>query len=244
MAIETPYEIRLEAFEGPIELLLHLIKKNEIDIYDIPIALITEQYLDTVNLMESLNLSVAGEFLVMAATLIHIKSKLLLPAPEIDDLDEDDPRIDLVARLLEYQRFKAASEDFEERESIWRDIFSRGDTEAPELLPEEIPISDLNVYDLIGALNDLLARRPDPAVLQVTTETLTVKEKMQLILETLETSESLLFEELFSEGFSRHAIIVTFLALLEVVRLGLIRVLQADLCGSLRLVKTDNFGRS
>ncbi len=244
MALETPYEVKLEAFEGPIDLLLHLIKKNEIDIYDIPIALITEQYLDTVNLMQSLNLSVAGEFLVMAATLIHIKSKLLLPTPETDDQEEDDPRIDLVARLLEYQRFKAASEAFEVRESIWRDIFPRGDTEAPELLPEEIPISDLNVYDLIGALSDLLARRPDPIVMQVTTETLTVKEKMQLILESLEITESLLFEELFSKVFSRHTIIVTFLALLEVVRLGLIRVIQADLCGSLRLVKTENFGRS
>ncbi len=244
MIVDASYEIKLERFEGPLELLLHLIKKNEIDIYDIPIALITEQYLQTLDLMQSLNLSVAGEFLVMAATLIHIKSKMLLPVPESGEEIDDDPRVDLVARLLEYQRFKEASEDLEAREAIWRDIFPRGETPGPELLPEEIPISDLNLYDLMAALNDLLARSPDPVVMQVTAETLTVKEKMQLILDEMESVESLLFESLFSASFSRHAIIVTFLALLEVTRLGLIRIIQPDLFGSLRLIKTKNFGRS
>lgn len=244
MAIEDTYEVKLNAFEGPLELLLHLIKKNEINIYDIPIALITEQYLKTIDFMQSLNLSVAGEFLVMAATLIHIKSKMLLPVSETEDLEEDDPRAGLVTRLLEYQQFKAASEQLEERESLWRDIYPRGQTEMPELLPEEIPISDLNLYDLIGALNALLAQRPDPFVMQLTTETLTVKEKMQHILDQMESVESLLFEALFDKVSTRHAIIVTFLALLEVIRLGLIRALQADLFGPLRLIKTKNFGRS
>ncbi|MFQ5587710.1 MAG: segregation and condensation protein A [Nitrospiria bacterium] len=244
MAVETTYEVKLGTFEGPLELLLHLIKKNEINIYDIPIALITEQYLQTVDLMQSLNLSVAGEFLVMAATLIHIKSKMLLPVPEAGEEIEEDPRADLVTRLLEYQRFKEVSEQLEARESLWRDIFPRGETAAPELLPEEIPIADLNLYDLMAALNDLLARRPDPLVLQVTTETLTVKEKMQLILNEMEAVESLLFESLFPASFTRHAVIVTFLALLEVVRLGLIRVVQPDVFGPLRLIKTGNFGRS
>jgi len=244
MAVETAYEVKLETFEGPLELLLHLIKKNEIDIYDIPIALITEQYLETIDLMQSLSLAVAGEFLVMAATLIHIKSKMLLPIPETDDPEEEDPRTDLVARLLEYQRFKAASERFEARESLWRDIFPRGETQAPDLLPEEIPISDLNLYDLIGALNALLANRSDPIVMELTTGTLTVKDKIQHILEEMESVETLLFESLFDKAFSRHAVIVTFLALLEVIRLGLIRALQQDLFGPLRLVKTENFARS
>ena len=244
MPLEMTYEVKLEAFEGPLELLLHLIKKNEIDIYDIPIALITEQYLEMIDLMQSLNLAVAGEFLVMAATLIHIKSKMLLPVPEADDSEQEDPRMDLVTRLLEYQRFKAASEQFEERESLWRDIYPRGETKGPELRPEEVPISDLNLYDLIGALNALLANRSDPIVMELTTEVLTVKEKIQHILDEMASVESLLFESLFAKVFNRHAVIVTFLALLEVIRLGLVRVLQQDLFGPLRLIKTENFARS
>ncbi len=244
MYVEIPYEVKLETFEGPLELLLHLIKKNEIDIYDIPISLITEQYLQTLDLMQSLNLSIAGEFLVMAATLIHIKSKMLLPVPETVDEEDEDPRTDLVERLLEYQRFKDVSEVMEEREALWRDIFPRGETPTPELLPEEVPIADLNLYDLMSALNDLLKTRPDPVVMQVTTETLTVKEKMQFILEEMEAADSMLFEALFMTSVTRHAIIVTFLALLEVTRLGLVRVVQPDLFGPLRLIKTENFGRS
>ncbi|MFQ5598145.1 MAG: segregation and condensation protein A [Nitrospiria bacterium] len=243
MDTETLYEVKLKEFEGPLELLLHLIKKNEINIYDIPIALVTEQYLDTLNLMESLNLGLAGEFLVMAATLIHIKSKMLLPTPMVDD-EENDPRSALVSRLLEYQQFKEAAEDLEERERLWRDIYGRGPVSSPELLPEEVSIADLGLYDLLDALNDLLKRRPDPTVLQMTTEVLTVKEKMQHIVNRIEPVESLLFEELFSDIHTRHAIVVTFLALLEVIRLGLIRVMQAQICGPLRLSKTENFGRS
>ncbi len=243
MATETSYEIKLEEFEGPLELLLHLIKKNEINVYDIPIALITEQYLHTLGLMQSLNLAIAGEFLVMAATLILIKSKLLLPVPDLDD-EEDDPRSDLVSRLLEYQQFKDAAEALEERETLWRNIYGRGPVPGPELEPEEIPIADLGLYDLLDALNRLLERRPDPIVMQMTTEVLTVKEKMQLILEQIDPVDSLLFEELFAEIYTRHAIVVTFLALLEVIRLGLIRVMQGESCGPLRLIKTENIGRS
>jgi len=243
MDTEISYDIKLEEFEGPLELLLHLIKKNEINVYDIPIALITEQYLHTLSLMQSLNLAIAGEFLVMAATLILIKSKMLLPSPDLDD-DEEDPRRDLVSRLLEYQQIKEAAEQFEEREALWRDIFGRGPVAGPVLEPEEIPIADLGLYDLLDALNRLLERRPDPMVMQMTAEVLTVKEKMQMILEQIDPVESLLFEELFKEIYTRHAIVVTFLALLEVIRLGLIRVMQGETCGPLRLIKTENLGRS
>lgn len=244
--IETPYEIKLEEFEGPLELLLHLIKKNEINIYDIPIAPITEQYLDALNLMESLDLAIAGEFLVMAATLIHIKSKMLLPTSSLEEEEEeeDDPRSDLVSRLLEYQQYKEAAEQFQDREALWRDIYGRGPVSAPELSPEEIPIADLGLYDLLDALNDLLEQRPNSTVMEITTEMLTVKEKMQLILDQIDPVETILFEELFTEIYSRHAIVVTFLALLEVIRLGLIRVLQGEVCGPLRLIKTENIERS
>lgn len=244
MDTETSYEIKLEEFEGPLELLLHFIKKNEINIYDIPIALITEQYLEALNLMQSLNLAVAGEFLVMAATLIHIKSKMLLPSPSLDEEEEEDPRSDLVSRLLEYQQYKEAAEQFQDREALWRDIYGRGPVSTPELSPDEIPIADLGLYDLLDALNHLLERRPNPTVMEMTIEMLTVKEKMQLILEQIDPVETILFEELFTEVYTRHAIVVTFLALLEVIRLGLIRVMQGEICGPLRLIKTENIGRS
>ncbi len=238
MNTEVSYEIKLEEFEGPLELLLHLIKKNEIDIYDIPIALITEQYSEAIGFMESLNLSIAGEFLVMAATLIHIKSRMLLPVLPCEE-EEEDPRRDLVIRLLELQHYQEAAEQLEDREAIWRDIYSRGPVATPALLPEEVPIADLGLYDLLKALNDLLARRPEASVMQITAEVLTVKEKIQFILDRIEGHESLLFDELFEAGFSRHEIVVTFLALLEIIRLGLIRVVQTESCGPLRLIRSS-----
>jgi len=240
---DTAYEVKFGAFEGPLELLLHLIKKNEMNIYDIPMAQITKQYLATISLMQSLNLGVAGEFLLMAATLIHIKSRMLLPVPETE-APEEDPRSDLVVRLLEYQRFKEAAGALEVREGLWREIYRRKPGAGMALLPEEVPIADLNLYDLISALNELLAKRKGRFVLQMTAEPLTVREKIALILDRVNPVESLLFEELFSEGLSRHAVIVTFLALLEVIRLGLVRVSQGERCGPLRLLKTENLGRS
>jgi segregation and condensation protein A len=240
MESEAAYEVKVGTFEGPLELLLHLIKKNEINIYDIPIALITQQYIETLDLMKSLNLSIAGEFLVMAATLIHIKSKMLLPPAEAEGEEEEDPRQELVARLLEYQKFKDAAEQLEERESFWREIFRKEPSPSPELLPEEIPLVDLDLYDLLDALKNVLARIPDKKVLQVTIDELTVKDRMQFLMERMEPIESLLFDDLFEGMRTRHAVVVTFLALLEVIRLGLIRVAQGDACGPLRLFKTKN----
>ncbi|MDC4224227.1 MAG: segregation/condensation protein A [Candidatus Manganitrophus sp.] len=240
MESETAYEVKVGTFEGPLELLLHLIKKNEINIYDIPIALITQQYIETLDLMKSLNLSIAGEFLVMAATLIHIKSKTLLPPAETEGDEEIDPRQELVARLLEYQKFKNAAEQLEERESLWREIFRKEPSPSPELLPEEVPLVDLDLYDLLDALKNVLARIPDKKVLQVTIDELTVKDRMQFLMERMGEIESVLFDDLFEGMRTRHAVVVTFLALLEVIRLGLIRVVQGDACGPLRLFKTKN----
>jgi len=239
MESETAYEVKVGAFEGPLELLLHLIKKNEINIYDIPIALITQQYIETLDLMKSLNLSIAGEFLVMAATLIHIKSKTLLPPAETEGEEEEDPRQELVARLLEYQKFKNAAEQLEERESLWREIF-RKEPSPSELLPEEVPLVDLDLYDLLDALKNVLARIPDKKVLQVTIDELTVKDRMQFLMERIGEIESILFDDLFTGMRTRHAVVVTFLALLEVIRLGLIRVVQGEAYGPLRLFKTKN----
>ena len=241
MEVDSPYEVKLENFEGPLELLLHLIKKNEINIYDIPIALITQQYIETLDLMKSLNLSIAGEFLVMAATLIHIKSKTLLPPSEMEEgLEEPDPRHELVWRLLEYQKFKEAADRLEERESLWREIFRREPSPSPELLPEEIPLVDVTLYDLLDALNNVLSRLPDKKLLQVTADALSVKDRMQFLIERMGNTESLLFQELFEGVSTRYAVVVTFLALLEMIRLGLIQVLQGENCGPLRLLKTKN----
>lgn len=239
MESEAAYEVKVGTFEGPLELLLHLIKKNEINIYDIPIALITQQYIETLDLMKSLNLSIAGEFLVMAATLIHIKSKTLLPPAE-EEADEEDPRQELVARLLEYQKFKDAAEQLEERESLWREIFRKEPSPSPELLPEEVPLVDLDLYDLLDALKNVLAKIPDKKVLQVTIDELTVKDRMQFLMERMGTIESILFDDLFEGIRTRHSVVVTFLALLEIIRLGLVRVVQGDVCGPLRLFKTKN----
>ena len=241
MESEAAYEVKVGAFEGPLELLLHLIKKHEINIYDIPIALITQQYIETLDLMKSLNLSIAGEFLVMAATLIHIKSKTLLPPEEKEEgAEEEDPRRELVARLLEYQKFKDAAEHLEERESLWREIFQKEPSPSPELLPEEVPLVDLSLYHLLDALKHVLARIPDKRVLQVTIDELTVKDRMQFLMERMGQIESILFNDLFEGMRTRHSVVVTFLALLEVIRLGLIRVVQGDACGPLRLFKTKN----
>ncbi len=234
------YEVKLDSFEGPLELLLHLIKDNAINIYDIPIALITRQYLETIGQMESLNLKVAGEFLVMASTLTHIKSQMLLPISNAEEVkEEQDPRAALVARLLEYQTYKNAAEHLEQRERLWRDIFGKLPTPQIETEEEEeeIPLVALSLNDLLDALKEIMARVPEASVMEVTEETLSVKDRMQFILERIEADENLLFEQLFVEMTTRYVVIVTFWALLEMIRLGLVRILQTELGGPIRLFK-------
>ncbi len=244
-AEESGYEVRVGSFEGPMALLLHLIKENKIDIYDIPIALITQQYLEAISLMQSLNLTVAGDFLVMAATLMQIKSKMLLPSEPDDETDEDgDPRRPLVLRLLEYQQFKEVSQRLEAQESYWRDVFRR-ERQPVALEPEEVPLTDLTLYHLLEALKAVLARLPDPQVLRVTLDDLSVKDQMQWIMDHMEQVESLLFDQLFDKSEMARAqarlfIVVTLLALLEIVRLGRVRILQTETCGALRLIRAPS----
>ena len=224
--------VQLEIFEGPLDLLLHLIKKNQVSITDIPIAAITEQYLATLELMQSLNLDVAGEFLVMAATLIHIKSRMLLPAGD-DEADEDegvDPRDELVRRLLEYQRFKEAADQLERREILSRDVFVRTGVPTEESPPAAF--RELSVFELLAALGRVLERLPsDDDVHEVTLEKITVREKMTLLLDTLRSSGKVLFESLFSEVKSRMEVVVTFLAMLELVKGRAVRIFQEEATG-------------
>ncbi|MBM3298876.1 MAG: segregation/condensation protein A [Deltaproteobacteria bacterium] len=222
------YEIKLEVFEGPLDLLLHLIQRNEVSITDIPIALITGQYLETIELMKSLNLDVAGEYLVMAAYLTHIKSMMLLPHPEDDELPEqgEDPRHELVAHLLEYKRYKEAAENLAQNPVLDRDVFVR------ESLNEEaeIPLSQqpLNVGlpELLEAFREVIERTPRRDLIEVEPDRLLVKDKIREILEKLESHELITFATLFDEDVTRLNILTTFLALLEIVKLQLVRVYQ------------------
>ncbi len=234
------YQVRLETFTGPLDLLLHLIKKNEINIYDIPIALITQQYLDYVTLMKTLNLTVAGEFLVMAATLIQIKSRMLLPADEnaTDDEDGPDPREELVRRLLEYKRFKEAAAGLAARERLWREMFGREPVALERPPSDDVLLDDVTVFDLVDALQGVLARLPANQSLEIMPDNLTVQDRMNAILEALEGEESVTFVSLFDSGQHRLVIVVTFLALLELVRIKLVRVFQAELFGAIRLART------
>jgi len=227
---ELPYQVRIENFEGPLDLLLHLIKKNEINIYDIPIHLIAQQYLTYIEAMKDLNLTVAGEFLVMAATLLHIKSRMLLPAEETvaDEEDGPDPREELVRRLLEYKQFKDAARQLDEHEKMWREIYSREQTQAVELKSDEALLDNVSLFDLVDVLQGILDRNPGKRLMEILPDNVTVRERMNAILEMLERQESVNFVALFEPACHRLVIIVTFLALLELMRLRTARVFQAE----------------
>jgi segregation and condensation protein A len=237
--IKTQSELhfKLPVFEGPLDLLLHLIKENKIDIYDIPIVEITRQYLDYLELMKELNLEIAGEFLVMAATLIYIKSKMLLPPDEeLAEKPVEDPRDELVQRLLEYQKFKEASLSLREREDIWRNIFRRPPPEAKDYDNEpDLLLSEVTLFDLISAFKKFLLKAPEQ-VIEITRETLTVTDKINFIMEKLDREDGIRFEDLFKENPTKIVLIITFLALLELIRLGLVKAYQKKTFGSIWII--------
>jgi len=218
--------IVLENFQGPLDLLLHLIKEQQLNIYDIPIALITRQYLSYLEIMTALNVNVAGEFLVMAATLIHIKSRMLLPVPEDEEPAEEegeDPREELVRRLVEYQRYKGAAGELEQRAEWWQQLVQRP-AERPAGDEEGLLLSDLQLFDLVAALQRVIARLPDQTPFVITADELSVKERMTMILELLATESSCDFFRLCAGARSRAVVIVTFLAVLELIKLQLMLV--------------------
>jgi len=225
-AARTSVSFKLERFEGPLDLLLHLIKRDEIDIYDIPIARITQQYLVYIELMQSLDLEIAGEFLVMAATLMRIKAKMLLPVPRSDDEeDEGDPREELVQRLLEYRLYKEASESLKSQEAVRRSIFERG-TVPTEDDAGPLPLAPATLFDLLEALNRVMARRPEQAVYEVQTELYDIEDKMSWIARTVAEDGRLLFSTIMGRARARMEIVVSFMALLELIKLGQIVVIQ------------------
>ncbi len=239
------YQIKLEIFEGPMDLLLHLIKKHELDIYSIPIALITQQYLEYIELMKSLDMEIAGEFLVMASTLTHIKSRMLLPPPDNPENEEDgvDPRAELIRRLLEYKSFKEAAGSLSRKEETWSQVYTR-QVEGASDLPkdeEEPLLFDFHLFDLLAALKDVMARVPD-AKFEITPETVSITEKISQILARLENADSLLFADLFENATSKIQVIGTFLALLELIKTRVVKAFQIEQFGAIRITKavTEN----
>jgi len=232
--MEDIIKIKIPVFEGPFDLLLHLIRENKIDIYDIPISLITSQYLEYIEIMKELNLEIAGDFLVMAATLIQIKSRMLLPPDEeAPSEDQEDPRRELVQRLLEYQRYKEAALDFRTKEDEWLKVFHREPLSDEE--EGELYLFDLSLFDLLDAFRNILDKAPSEMV-SITKEILTVKNRMSIIMEIIEEHEAVRFEDLFKEGITRIHLIVTFLALLELIRLGLARAYQEREFGNIWVI--------
>jgi segregation and condensation protein A len=236
------YSVKLEAFEGPLDLLLHLIRKNEVNIYDIPIALITEQYLGYIEMMQELNLDVAGEFLVMASTLIHIKSRLLLPRADPaqeDGGDLEDPREALVRRLLEHQKYKAAAELLHDRETLRSAQYMRPDASVAAATGDEYePELEVDLFTLLAAFRGVLQRAKGRARMVLPAEQLSIEERIDQLLARLSEHEACGFEDLFADGDgSRPFMIVTFLALLEMIRLKLVRVFQGGSFGAIRVYK-------
>ena len=229
--------IKLARFEGPLDLLFHLIKRDEIDIYDIPIAHITQQYLGYLELMRILDLEVAGDFLVMAATLMRIKVKMLLPLPGVggEDEDEGDPREELVQRLIEYRQFKEAAGTLKEREAERRLLHERGMVPGDDEMGP-LPLAAASLFDLIDALNRVMSRLPEPAVYEVQGEVYDVEDKMQLIASLAAERGTMTFESLLVGCRVRIEMIVIFIALLELIKLGRISIVQTVGFGEIQIV--------
>ena len=238
-SILEDYPVRLLNFEGPLDLLLHLIKKHEVNVYDIPIALVTQQYLDYLDLMQEMNLEVAGEFLVMAATLIHVKSRMLLPRPDPAQEDpEEDPRDALVRRLVEHQKFKAAAELLHDREIQRSAMWPRADGPVAEVVGEAPePEVEVDLYSLMAAFRQVLERaRARPKVI-LPAEQMPIETRIEQLLARLSETEACGFEDLFADVQTRAGMIVTFLALLEMIRLKTVRVFQQGNFGPIRVYK-------
>jgi segregation and condensation protein A len=234
------YEIKLDVFEGPLDLLLYLIRKNEIDIYNIPIALITGQYLSYLDMMRSLNLDLAGEYLVLASTLIHIKSKLLLPPAEGEGEEEEgeDPRAELVQQLLEYQAFKEAALSLNERPLLERDVFTRGAaSEEEQTTAEEADdaLIEVDIFELVTAFRRIIDGLDLKEELEIDMEKMSLADRINEIMERLSEEGQITFSDLLGDRTDRRRIIYTFLAILELMKLRMVRAYQTGPFGAIRL---------
>ena len=236
------YKVQLEVFEGPLDLLLYLIRREEVDIYDIPIERITTQYVQYLDLMRMLDLNVAGDFLVMAATLMMIKSRMLLPPeerPVLEEEEEEDPRWDLVRQLVEYKKFKDAAIFLETLEEEREGIFGReGDHLALEQKPD-VALHDVSLFDLLTVFNEALKRVSQEDLREIFAERFTVADKIEAIVQRLQREDRISFVSLFDHMASRHEIVCTFLAVLELIRLRQIRAVQEQVFGDILVARAD-----
>jgi segregation and condensation protein A len=235
---QTMYRVHLgDVFDGPMDLLVHLVKKSEVDIYDIPIAVITEQYLEYLRLMKALNIDVAGEFLVMAATLAHIKSRMLLPIDLEQEDEAEDPRLEIVRPLEEYLQLKYAAEDLTNRDRLDWDVFVRsapnGSPESADEKPDDL--IQVTLFELIDAFEKIVKRVSPEHFLNITVDTISVKGRISEIADLLERRGSVTFEEIFEEQATKGQIIVTFLAILEMAKAQIIRIMQHVSSGIIRI---------
>ena len=234
---QEDYKVRLEVFEGPLDLLLYLIKKDELEIHDIPIETITTQYVQYLELMQMLDLNVAGEFLVMAATLMMIKSRMLLPVEERPELEaeEEDPRWDLVRQLVEYKKFKDAALHLEALELRREDIFGRDGAEAVLGKEPDVALHDVGLFDLISAFSDALKKVKSEELREIFAERFTVAEKIELLGDRLRREKRFSISRMFEGMRSRNEIACTFLALLELIRLNQARAVQQETYGEIMI---------
>jgi segregation and condensation protein A len=234
--IEERYRVRLDdIFEGPMDLLVYLIRKNEVNIYDIPIALITDQYLEYIDWMKSMNIDLVGDFLVMAATLTQIKSKMLLPVHQGEDGDDEDPRLAVTRPLLEYLQMKSAAEDLDTRHLLGEDTFLRNPEKEDQMIEDEPEFIQVGLFELIDAFQNILKTISPEQRVELTVDKISVKEKISEIVDILEKKGSVTFTDLFSEKVDKEVIIVTFLAILEMVKLAIIRIFQHVESGIIRI---------
>lgn len=232
---EDNYKVNLDnIFEGPMDLLIYLIKKNEVDIYDIPIALITDQYLSYLELMKSMNIDLAGDFIVMAATLTQIKSKMLLPAHE-DNVSEEDPRSEIIEPLMQYLHMKSAAEHLAARDILGENTFVRSTDKEDYPISDDEEIINVGLFELIDAFQKILKNISADVGLQFTANRISVKDRIAELVEIFEKQESITFNELFSSNAGKGDIILTFLAILEMVKFRLVRIVQHVQTGIIRL---------
>jgi len=238
------YKLKLDIFEGPLDLLLYLIKKNEMDICDIPIAQITDQYMEYIEMMKMLDLDIVGEFLVMAATLMQIKSRMLLPPdPQAEEEEEEDPRDDLMRRLQEYKVFKEIAEQLKEKAIQRQDLYARQvDVDTVREIKEDAKevYFEANLFDLINAFTQALQKFQKEKVYQVVEEEFTVEQKIHEILHLLLRCPKVLLAELFAKAKSKIEVIVTFMAVLELIRLKEIKVMQKRLFADIEVIRNKD----
>ncbi len=236
------YKVKLDVFEGPLDLLLYLIKKEEADIFNIPISKITEQYLHYLEYMELLDLHIAGEFIVMAATLMHIKSRMLLPPDEQppEEIEEEDPRAELVRRLIEYKKFKEAAGELSELERRRSMVFPRSVDETQYIDQTEGPYFEASIFDLINAFSTILKSVSREAFLEVVKDEFTVEEKVHELFHMLVEQPVINFKDIFKKSRSKIELIATFLALLELIRLKEVMVRQHRIFGEIDIVRNPN----